>query len=344
MPIDRALATALCLSAGAALAEGEPPKTFAEYEAAHAFDCNGPLEKLPAPDVIEYGGHRYEMLGSTARARRTGAAAAKGEVRLGVLSGIKDLEPDTKEALEGFFGELKKRRVAAVLVGGDSAESPEDLEKVYAFLVAQTDVPLLAVAGNSERGGAHNYAIKKQREAGHLNLLNMDLVRRFDGDGFDVVSIGGYYDKKYMRMAGGCAYRPEDVAAAQAAAKECDDPVVFLGHGPPKQSGKTALDFVPEAGNVGDPALTEAIKAAGIPFGVFGHILEAGARATDLSGKPLPEGKLARALYLNPGPANPLPWKLNSGGTSYGLAGVLTLEGRQAKYELLHAPRKAAGP
>ncbi|MHB8877886.1 MAG: metallophosphoesterase family protein, partial [Myxococcaceae bacterium] len=336
-----ALLLALCLSASS-LAQGEPPRTFAEYEAAHAFECNGPLDRLPEADVVEHGGLRYELQGSTARVRKPGAPS-RGPVKVGVLSGIKDLEPETREALLGFFAELKKQQVQAVLIGGDTAEEPGDLEKVYGFLVEQTDLPLLAIAGNSERGGAHNYAIQKAR-AGHPNLLNMDIVRRFDGEGFDVVALGGYYDKKFMRMAGGCAYGAADVATVGAAAKECDDPVIFLAHGPPRQRGQAAIDYVPEAGNVGDLELTEVIKAAGIPFGVFGHILEAGGKATDLGGAPLAEKKLHKALYLNPGSANPLPWKLNSGQTSHGLAAVLTVEGKQARYELLRAPKKAPPP
>lgn len=332
----------VCLGAAAALAQGEAPKTFAEYEEAHAFECNGALDRLPAAEELEHGGFKYELLGSTVRARRLGPAA-KGPVRIGVLSGIKDLEPETQEALEGFFAEFKKQQVAAVILGGDTAEAPDNLEKVYAFLVTQTDVPLLAIAGNSERGGAHHYAIKKAR-VGHANLLDLNIVRRFDGEGFDVVSLGGYYDKRFMRMAGGCSYTAADVEAVQTVAKECDDPVLFLAHGPPRQSGQKAIDYVPEAGNVGDPELTRAIVAAKIPFGVFGHILEAGGKACDLKGNPLPENKLAKALYLNPGPANPLPWKLNSGQTSYGLAAVLTVEGKQAKYQLLKAPKKAPAP
>jgi hypothetical protein len=337
-----ALFVALCLGAPAALGQGEAPKTFAEYEEAHAFDCNGALDKLPAPEAVEFGGYQYALGGSTVSARRLGPAV-KGPVRVGVLSGIKDLEPETQEALTGYFAEFKKQQVAAVLLGGDAAEAPDDLEKVYAFLVTQTDVPLLAIAGNSERGGAHHYAIKKAR-VGHPNLLDLNIVRRFDGDGFDVVSLGGYYDKRFMRMAGGCSYTAADVAAVQTVAKECDDPVIFLAHGPPRQAGQKAIDYVPEAGNVGDAELTQAIVDAKIPFGVFGHILEAGGKATDLKGNPLPENKLSKALYLNPGPANPLPWKLNSGQTSYGLAAVLTVEGKQAKYQLLRAPKKAPPP
>ena len=45
-------------------------------------------------------------------------------------------------------------------------------------------------------------------------------------------------------------------------------------------SDSWSLDYVPGVGNVGDPQLNELIEKNKIPFGVFGHILEAGARGT----------------------------------------------------------------
>jgi hypothetical protein len=120
--------------------------------------------------------------------------------------------------------------------------------------------------------------------------------------------------------------------------------VVLLVHGPPKQAGKNALDHVPGVGNVGDEQLNELIEKNKIPFGVFGHILEAGARGTDLSGKPLPQKKPHKALYLNQGSANALPWKLNDGTTSYGLAALLTIDGKQGSYEVLRAPKPVPKP
>jgi hypothetical protein len=114
---------------------------------------------------------------------------------------------------------------------------------------------------------------------------------------------------------------------------------VLLSHGPPHQSGKQALDFVPGAGNVGDPALRALLKQAQIPFGLFGHILEAGGHATDLDGKPLPPQRPFKSLYLDQGSVNPLPWKMNDGTTSYGLAAIFTLQGTQASYEMMRLPK-----
>ncbi len=315
--------------------------TLAKWEEDHEFDCNCPYEKSQ-PEVVQYGGWTYEQSGATLKLRRGGKH--EGGPVLGVLAGIKDLEPETQATLKRFLDVFEHEDVDAILLGGDAAEEPEVLDKIYGYLVEATQRPMLAVVGNTERAGAHNYAIKKLRKAGKLNLLNADVVRRVDGDGFDVVGLGGYFDKRYLHLAGGCLYTKQALDEVVAAAKDADDPVIFLGHGPPKQTGKAAIDWANVNANVGDPALTEVIKTGAIPFGVFGHILEAGGKATDLKGNVVPQKKLLKTFYFNPGSANPLPWKLNDGSTSYGLAGVIRVKGKTASYEVLRAPKPPPAP
>lgn len=313
------------------------PGAFATYAEGVETSCNGPLERLPAPEGVEYAGYRYSLEGSLASVRRVTPRA--GPLKLGVLSAIKDLEPDTRATLERFLKEFEAQDVEAILVGGDTAEEPGALNDFYAWLAGATTRPVVTVVGNGERPGAHSYAISRQRAAGKLNLLNGVVVRRVDLDGVDVVTLNGYYDKRFLHMAGACTYTETDVEAVVRAAKQATHPVLLLAHGPPRQAGKAAIDFVPEHGNVGDPALTKAMAEGRIRFGVHGHILEAGGKATDAAGKPLKADTWLSSMYLNPGSANPLPWKLNSGGTSYGLAAVVTLEKGKARYQLLRAAK-----
>lgn len=334
-------AFAVLLSSAIAFADDAAPKTFAEYLAKHEFVCNGPLETLPTAEVREFGGFKYELLGSSAKVRRT--SPRKGPLKIGVIAATKDADPETLALLETFFAEFDKQDVELIFVGGDTAEEPKMLDAVYAWLAKRTQRPVLTVAGNSERPSAHNYAINKVREAGAENLINMGIVRRVDADGVDVVSLSGYYDKAYLHMRGACIYGQPDLDTVVEAAKQADDPVVLLSHGPPAQKGKDAVDFVPSSGNVGDPQILAAIKAAKISFGVHGHILEAAGRATDLSGKPLKQGKSYPSFFLNPGSANPLPWKLNSGATSYGLAAIVTVEGKQARWAFLKGEKPSSG-
>jgi hypothetical protein len=85
---------------------------------------------------------------------------------------------------------------------------------------------------------------------------------------------------------------------------------------------------------VGDPDLATAIAEAKINFGVFGHILEAGGRATDLEGKKaVRPGQVASALFVNPGPAFADPWGLNGGGVSHGMAAILTIKNGKGEWQ-----------
>lgn len=311
---------------------------FAAWEERYQFDCNGPYEHFSPADVKEREGWRFEHTGATVKVRRAKPRASKKPV-LGLLAGIKDMEPETKATLDAFIAQFEKADVDAIVIGGDSSSEPDGLDQILDYLVKATNRPLLVVAGNMERGAALNYAILKQRKAGHLHLLNLDVIRRYDGDGVDVLGLGGYHDKAYLHLAGGCVYKDKDVDALERAAADADDTVVLLTHGPPRQRGQQAIDFVPGAENVGDPKLTSLITKAKIAFGIHGHILEAAGRATDLSGKPLPQKKPHPALFVNQGSANPLPWKLNDGTTSYGLAALLTIDGKKASYEVLRAPK-----
>ena len=329
---------ALLLPALAFAQDEAPPSNWEEYQAAHSLACVGPLESLPKPDVRTYAGFEYSFSGSTAKVKRVDGPAVAGEVRLGVLSGIKELDKATKIALDEFFARFKKDKVEAILLGGDSAENELDLEDVLSYVAAQ-QLPTYAVIGNWESRAPFNRAIRAVGKE-HPNLVNMDLVRRLSAEAFEVVSLGGYMDKGYVKSSGACLYKPEDARGIAALAKQASQPVILLTHGPPRQSGKLAIDFVPGAGNVGDKDLTAAITEAKIPFGVHGHILEAGGRATDLAGKPLPAGKFHPALFLNPGAATALPWKMNDGKTSYGTAAILTIRGKAASYEILRAPRR----
>jgi Icc-related predicted phosphoesterase len=307
------------------------------FQAKHSLDClAAPEERLDAPVAFEKAGFRYVLSGALAQVRRA-APRAGPEIKLGVLSGIKELDAKTKASLDAFLARFKAEGVEGLLVGGDSAEDGSGLDDVFEYLGA-TDLPVYVVIGNWEPRAPFNRALREV-SAKHPNVLNLQLIRRVDAEGFDVLSLGGYHDKQYVRNTGACLYKPEDVEAVGALAKTVDDPALLLMHGPPLQKGKDALDYVPDAGSRGDPAVAAMLADAKIPFGIFGHILEAGLKATDASGKPVAAGKWSSTLWVNPGAANSLPWKLNSGQTSHGSAALLTVKGKQAKVDWLVTPK-----
>jgi Icc-related predicted phosphoesterase len=321
------------------LAFGDAPTTQDEWEEAAQFDCIGPVTHFATPDVKEKDGFRYEYTGSTVKLRRITPKAGK-QVRFGLLAGMKDLDPETVLSVARFLADFEKADVDAVVIGGDTSSDPQVLEDIYAHLAKATKRPLLVIAGNMERGASLNYALSKVRnDAAATNLVNMDLVRRADFDGADVVSLGGYHDKAFLHLAGGCIYSDKHVDQLETAAKAADDSVVLLTHGPMRQKGQQALDYVPGAENVGDPRLTTVVQNAKIAFGITGHILEAAARGTDVAGKVLPPKKPHPALFVNQGSANPLPWKMNDGTTAYGLAAILTIDGKKGSYEVLRGPK-----
>src|SRR5205823_14408889 len=112
--------------------------------------------------------------------------------------------------------------IEAIIIGGDTAEQPETRDAIYEYLVGATQRPLLSITGNTERAGAHNYAIDKQRKAGALNLINMGHQRRYDGPGFDIVAVSGYHDKTYLHLSGGCLYTDQALTDAESAARASD--------------------------------------------------------------------------------------------------------------------------
>jgi Icc-related predicted phosphoesterase len=320
--------------------EEAPPKDFEAYQEAFETTCIGPADgKQAAETAYDLGGFHYTVNGGRAKISRTAPRKVPGEIRIGVVSSVKDDEKETRANVDEYLARFKAADVDVILSGGDTALSESEIEAVLSRL-ATLEVPVLAVIGNAENRSAFNRATLAAHRA-HRNVLNADLVRVVAGEGWSVVSLPGYYDKRYTHQSGYCMYQPSDVKALAGLAASVDGPVVLLTHGPPRQTGKLAVDFVPEAGNVGDPDLADAIAAAKIPFGIFGHILEAGGRATDLSGKKeVKAATLVDALYLNPGSANSLPWRMNTGPESYGMASVVTLVGKKAKYEIIRSPQR----
>ena len=193
----------------ASVAWGEAPTTFSGWEDAYQFDSNGPFEHFSPPEVIEHDGFRFEHTGATVKVRRLTprSGAASKRAKLGVLAGIKDLEPETQALVTRFLADFDKADVDAVIIGGDTASEPADLDRILGFLVGATRRPLLVIAGNMERAAALNHSILTLRRAGHTHLLNFDTIRRYDGDGLDVVSLAGYFDRAYLHLAGGCIYK-----------------------------------------------------------------------------------------------------------------------------------------
>src|SRR5205085_5904126 len=125
------------------------------------------------------------------------------------------------------------------------------LADLFTWLGAQ-GMPVYAVIGNSESRSSFNRALLAAYRS-TANVINLDLVRRVEGDGFTLVSLPGYYDRRYLHESAGCRYGPDDAAELPALARGATSPVVLVTHGPPRQSGRGALDVTADGHNVGDP-------------------------------------------------------------------------------------------
>ncbi|MCA1826504.1 MAG: metallophosphoesterase [Myxococcales bacterium] len=310
---------------------------YEQYQVDNETTCISKADHaFAAADVWTADGFRFELAGARAEVH----AAQPKEARLGLLSAIKDFSPETRANLTQFLAAFRKAGVAGVIVDGDSAYGVDDQDSTLADLftwLGGQGLPVYAIIGNSESRSSFNRALLAAYRK-HPNVINLNLVRRVEGDGFTLVSLPGYYDQRYIHESAGCRYKPEDAQELTRIARGAPSPVVLVTHGPPRQSGRAALDVTEDGHNVGDPDLAAAIAEAKINFGVFGHILESGGRATDLDGrKPVKPGLVAPALYVNPGPAFADRWALNSGGTSRGMAAILTLRNGKGEWQPVRA-------
>ena len=323
------------------------PGPYEQYQIESETVCVGPSDKaLAAPDAWTSDGFKFTVSGGAAEVRAEVKPRAD-EARIGILAAVKDFSPETQANLATFVAAFRKAGVSAIVVDGDSAYGVDDqdttLTDLFSYLGGQ-GLPIFGIIGNSESRSSFNRALLTAYRK-HPTVLNLDLVRKIEGDGFTLVSLPGYFDKRYIHESAGCQYKPEDVQALAQLAKGAKTPVVLVSHGPPRQEGRSALDVTEDGHNVGDPELAVAIAEARIPFGIFGHILESGGRATDVSGKKqVKPNSAVSELFVNPGPAFADPWQLNSGTVSHGMAAILTLRSGKGEWlSLTPATSKVKG-
>lgn len=316
---------------------------YEKYQVDNETTCiASAAQHFDAADSWAADGFKFSVNGGTAQVH---ADAAPKEAKLGLLAAVKDFSPDTQANLKSFIAAFRKAGVSGVVVDGDSAYGVDDqdstLSDLFSWLGGQ-GLPVYGIIGNSESRSSFNRALLAAFRK-HPSVINLNLVRRVEGDGFTLVSLPGYYDARYIHESAGCRYKPEDAQELTQIARGAPSPVVLITHGPPRQAGKFALDVTDDGHNVGDPDLAAAIAEAHINFGVFGHILESGGRATDLEGKKtVKPGQVVPALYVNPGPAFADPWGLNGGGVSHGMAAILTIKNGKGEWQQVKAAKQAA--
>jgi hypothetical protein len=229
---------------------------------------------------------------------------------------------------------MYRRRVINKARREAMARSLENVVEMVSVL-ADTDLPVLVIIGNRECKTTFNSAMATLAED-YPNVFNLNMVRRVDLDDLDIVSMPGYHDPEYVHCSWDkCLYYESDTLSIIKLAKESNDPVLLVSHGPPRQKDRNGIDVVSEGANVGNPWLTSAIEKAGIAFGAFGNIQEAGGKATSLDGTSIiAQNQFVDSLFLNPGPADSMIWSMNDGTESKGMAAVVHFVGKKAKYKI----------
>jgi len=260
----------------------------------------------------------------------------KGELRIGALAGLKDADDDNVAWIRKLVAELKRRGAEVLIADGDLGDNPDEQETLLGAL-ADSGLPVLAVAGNREVRSELDAAEAELRKKG-ARIIDLSHTRVVDLGDATVFGLPGTFERRQLHADGACIYVGKDIDAMAAALEHVAQPVVLVASVPPRGQDAKALD-VSEGQNLGDPRLNALLKRA--PFGIFGQVWESGGRAIDAKGAPVAPDASSDQLYLNPGAADHTPWPMADGTTATGQAALLTIRGRRGSWQPVRLPDAA---
>lgn len=317
------------LAVPAVAAQAAQHGSWDAFMKANRYECPGPFDTLAKPRSVRLAGKQYEHDGYKLTVKTPDPDQT---VKIGVLGAIKDTAPPTRRNVASAIAWFKEQNVEWVISNGDLALEELDLEDVIDML-GESGLPTLVVLGNSESRGSWARAYKSKAKR-FPNLVNGTWVRQIIADDVEIWTVSGYHDRRFVKQGAGCIYDQDDIDLMQDNLRPAgSSPIVLVSHGPPRTQGIKTIDRMFEGQNVGDPMLTDLIKKRKIPFGIFGHILEAGGLAVgrDLR-TPVEPNTWTSSFYLNAGSISGDPWAMNDGSTSYGMAAVATIEGQRGRF------------
>lgn len=321
-----------------AVKPAEPkPTATATTAAAGSSDpeCIGAWTVDGAAEKRDVAGKAFELQG--ARVKET-STDADDQIVIGVLANTKEDTADNLKNIASIVEFFKAEKAEAIIVDGDLGDTAQQIANVLEPIAA-AGLPTFVIIGNQETKPAYAEGLKTVA-AKHPGVFDLTKTRLAVLDDVALVSLPGYFNKSYIHVENGCHYKPSDVEATRAIVREAGDkPVVFVSHGGPQQKGPDALDWTAEGANVGDPELAKLLAETGVKFGVFANIRESGGHGTNLDGTlVIGENKPSPELFLNPGPADAVGWKMNDRTESRGMAATLTIKGRQGSFKVWRHP------
>ena len=301
----------------------DKPNSWRQITEKFRYKCPGPITGTKNKDEIKAGDLTIERDGS--RWTIKGTPKNPGGLNIGVLGAIKDAGRDTKKNMATFANWFKQQKVDVVVANGDVALDEFDLEEVLLEL-AKLKLPVVVFAGNSESRTSFNRTATDVARK-HPQIINGNWVRELRWDGYSLWTLPGYHDKKFLYGRNGCLYTRKDIRSlGKAIGMNRKQVNVLLAHGPPRSAGDVGIDRITDGKHVGDKWMAKLIKDYSIKFGIFGHILEAGATlSTKMNKRVAKPGTEQKSLYLNAGSANGLPWGMNDGSSLRGMAAVMKL-------------------
>ncbi len=293
-----------------------------------------------APFEKTINGHSYRFEGNKVTEM---TSDEDNQATYGIIS---DAHGEAGKA-KSFAEEFKKRGVDGIILTGDlpsneglrygRTDSRADKSEIKEVLeaVAQTGLPIFVIPGNHEQKPDYTSALAEVT-AKYENVIDMTKCRVFNGDDVDFVSLPGYQTFKIPGRQfipdNGYWAKPELIQSTGKLRNGLDDTVVLITHG----CGKTASPgpaTIYNGMDVGDGNTTEMMRENNIPFAVCGHIHEAGGLAATYDGKLVKQGEWAKQFSANFGGLE--QWRNVDGTTYNGMAGILTVKGDQAKFDIL---------
>lgn len=254
------------------------------------------------------------------------------------------------EKVKIFAQKFKKMKVDGIILPGDLSFNEmlrygqrdfNDKTEIKQVLeaVAETGLPVFVIPGNHERKSDYESALAEVT-AKYNNVIDMTKIRVFNGDDVDFVSLPGYQIFKIpgrqLIPDGGYWATPDFIKATGKFLQGLDDPVVLIAHGAGRTTGdgKIGPATIYSGKDVGDANTTEMMRESNIPFAVVGHIHEAGGIAATYDGRLIEQGEWAKQFTANFGTLE--EWKHLNGETYNGMAGVFSVKGNEAKFEMMY--------